>query len=486
MKKNAASTQQRDEQRRNRESRELARLEKQRKRPKARGYLYYMLFIICIIYIADEVTSQIGAQMQSVIAQSIFAPVFGEEMALARMSALGAVNIIGSALAMLYKPLSDRFGRRIFLILNTLGMGLGLLLIGTTTNIPVYLIGITVIAFFIPHDMQAVYILETTPARHRAKIYAIVKAVATAGMMMIPLLRDTFMGDSTSGWRSVYLGCAVFAAAAAMIALLLVRESDVYLDERIAYLRMSDAERAAQKAKKDGSGAQGGLISAFKFVLKHKQLRWLLISYGFMCWASVITMYYEATMTNGYAVQFLDQGMELTTALESAAPLVTKALFLFPVGSALFQLMQGFLADHWGRKPAAITMSVCTLATYLLFFIGANRNWDPYLVGFLCGAAVGSYWASGDIVGAIMASESAPTNLRSSVLTAFPIGSAIFAGIGVITALVLLNILGDSMAGPICMGIALPGLAIGLILLCTKTHDTKSIDISAVSGTEWD
>lgn len=85
-----------------------------------------------------------------------------------------------------------------------------------------------------------------------------------------------------------------------------------------------------------------------------------------------------------------------------------------------------------------------------------------------------------------MASESAPTNLRSSVLTAFPIGSAIFAGIGVIAALVLLNILGDSMAGPICLGISLPGLTIGLILLCTKTHDTKNIDISNVSGTEWD
>ena len=261
------------EKRHQKEARELARLEKHRAKPKAHGYLYYMMFIICIIYIADEITSQIGTQMQSVLSQALFAPVFGEDMALARMSALGTVSIIGSALAMLYKPLSDRFGRKLFLVINTLGMGFGLLLIGITTNIPVYLIGVVVINFFTPHDMQAVYILETAPAKHRAKIYAIVKAVATAGMMIIPLLRDTFMGDSTSGWRSVYLGCAVFAAAAALIALLLVRESDVYLDERIAYLRMNDAERAAQKAKKDGGGAQGGLISAFKCVFKHKQLR---------------------------------------------------------------------------------------------------------------------------------------------------------------------------------------------------------------------
>lgn len=247
----------RTEKRKIRKARELARLEKQRGKPRAHGYLYYMIFIICIIYIADEITSQISTQMQSVISQALFAPVFGENMALARMSALSSVSIIGSALAMLYKPPFDRFGRKLFLIVNTPGMGFGLLLIGITTNIPVYLIGVVVINFFTPHDMQAVYILETAPAKHRVKLYSMVKAVATIGMMLIPLLRDTFVGNDTSGWRTVHLVCAAFAAVAALVALFLVRESDVFPDERIAYLRMGDAEKASQKAKKDGGGAAG-------------------------------------------------------------------------------------------------------------------------------------------------------------------------------------------------------------------------------------
>ena len=46
----------------------------------------YFVLIITIIYIADEVTSQIGTQMQSVIASQLFAPVFGAEYAVARMS----------------------------------------------------------------------------------------------------------------------------------------------------------------------------------------------------------------------------------------------------------------------------------------------------------------------------------------------------------------------------------------------------------------
>ena len=40
-------------------------------------------------------------------------------------------------------------------------MGLGMVLVGIATNIPVYLIGACVIGFFIPHDMQATYLLST-------------------------------------------------------------------------------------------------------------------------------------------------------------------------------------------------------------------------------------------------------------------------------------------------------------------------------------
>lgn len=475
-----------EEKRAQKYAKELLRLEKEKAKPKPHWYLYYMLLLISVIYIADEVTSQIGTQMQSVLAQDIFAPVFGAENALAKKSALGTLGIIGGALAMLYKPLSDRFGRKIFLVINTLGMGLGLVLTGAATNIPVYILGAIVIAFFTPHDMQAVYILEVAPAKHRAKLYSIIKAVATLGVMLIPLLRNAFMPDGNSGWRKVYFFCAVFAAAAALVALMLVRESDAFLDKRIAFLKMTEEERNILKQKKDGSGSQGGLFSAIKFCLKHRQLRYLFLSYGFMMWAQIITMYYEQTMANGYAAPFLANGMERSEALASAAPFVTKALFLFPIGSAIFQLLQGFLADKWGRKPAAITMSACAIGSYILFFVGAGQNWTPYLVGFFCGAAVGSYWAAGDITGAIMVSESAPTNLRASVLTAFPILGVLIGAVGLITGVIILNILGDAMVGYISLGMAIPGLCIALFLLCTKTHDTKDVDIEKITGDEWD
>lgn len=149
------------EKQQDKEKRELERLKCEQARPKGSGYMIYFIMIITVIYIADEVTSQIGTQMQTILADQIFAPVFGAEYAVARMSTLGMITVVFGILAFLYKPLSDRFGRKIFLVINTLGMGLGMVLVGIATNIPVYLIGACVIGFFIPHDMQATYLLST-------------------------------------------------------------------------------------------------------------------------------------------------------------------------------------------------------------------------------------------------------------------------------------------------------------------------------------
>ena len=467
-----------------REAKEIQRLEREQARPKSPVYLYYMLLIVSVVYIADEVASQIGKQMQSVIAQALFAPVFGTEVAVARMSAIGMLTLVGFLVAMLYKPLADRYGRKRFLVINTLGMGLGLLVISAATNIPVYILGSLIIALFIPHDMQAVYILETTPPRHRAKIYAIIKAVATLGVVIVPALRNYFMGDDITQWRMVYVVPAIVSAGVAVFALFMLRETDAFVAKRLEYLRTDPAVREAVKKEKTAAQSQGGLLAAMKFCFQNKQLRWLLISGAFLYWGLLIPMYYEVTMVNGYAAQFLAQGMVLEQAKAAATPFVTQALFWFPIGSASVQLVQGFLADKWGRKPAVILMSVCTMSAFALFFLGSQQNWTPWIVGLLCGAAVGGYWAAGDVAGGLMCAESTPTNLRSSVLAVQPAISGIASLLATGVGLVLINILGDSSAGLISLALAVPGTVIGLTIFVLKAHETKHVDLQEVTGGE--
>lgn len=463
--------------------REIEKLEKLRQKPKHNGYFWYLLLLLCVIYICDEITTAIGGQMQSIIAQDLFAPIFGEEVAVARMSALNYLTMGSTALAFLYKPLSDRFGRRIFLITNTIGMGIGLILTSMATGLPVYLLGGFVMGFFTPHDMQMVYILETAPAKKRGTYYSVMKAVATLGIIFVPYLRDAILGNDISRWRIVYQVFGFAAVIVAVISAFFVQESDAFIDNRLRQLRMSEEERAALTAKKDGSASEGGLFAGLRFCLKNKQCRWVLFSGGFLMFGMLFSFYYESMMTRGYAAPLMAGGMSFADAQAQVLPTVTQALFFFPIGSAVAQLFPGLISDRIGRRKGAAIMCGISTAAYVLFFLGCNGCWPSWLVGLLSGAAIGSYWGAGD-TGGILVSESVPTNLRSSVLTIQPMVSGFIFSFAMMGCTVAVNILGDSYAGLISLAIAVPGMLLGIILMMLKVKETQGADLGAVTGNE--
>lgn len=466
---------------------EIARLEREKAKPKPKGYFWYFIFVIAIVYIADELATQINTQMQSVVASQLFAPIVGSDVAVSRMALINTIAGCSIGVAMIYKTLADRFGRRPFLIINTLGMGLGMLLISVSTNIPVYAIGAVVIQFFVPHDMQQVYIYEGVPSHMRAKVYSVIKAIVTLSVMLIPVLRNAFLhGNDLSQWRMVYLIPAVLAIIIAVIAAFGMRESDAFIETRLRQLKMTDEERAAAKSnKKQDQTSRGGLIHGLVFCLRHRQIRWLFLAGGFVSFGQLVTQYYETIMTFGYAQQFVDAGMSMDAARTAATDFVTQALMLFGVGSAVATLIPGFIADKWGRKPATIIMCGSTLVSFLLFYFGSELSWNPYLVGFLCGFCVYSYWAAGDMVG-LLCTESAPTNLRTSVMAIQPMANGMifmFASWGV---MILGNILGDAALGITVLAVSVPGMALGLVLLMLKVKETKGVDLGSIKGDEFE
>ncbi len=467
--------------------REIAKWEKEKARPKRKPYLIYMIFIICLVYITDEIASQICVQMKTEIAGTLFAG-FGEKS----LSTLGTLELLSYpciAISLFYKTLSDRYGRRLFLVVNTFGMALGMTLIFLSGNIPLYIVGYCVIAFFVPHDMQVVYIMETAPAKRRARIYSLVRAVATLGAMLIPLLRRVFLRDQTQ-WRMVFLVPAILGLVASFLALLLSRETDAFIDSRLSYLRMSEEELRAEKAAKEIRNVQGGFFAALKFALRHKQLRWLYILMAFHNLGFIITMNYQPMLSYGYAGRLVSSGGARTlddalNAVVSNNGEVTRALFLFAIGSAAFQFLVGFLSDKLGRKPAGAIMSALTLTTLLLFTFGAKLGWAPWLVGLLTGACVGSFWSVGDI-NVMMMSESAPTNLRSSVASSAYVIQALGTVVGMAILLPTLGAAGNAVISTAVLCISAPGILIGLLLVLTKTHETKGTDLDTVTGEEWD
>ncbi len=466
------------------EQREIAKWERELQRPRGKGYLWYLLLVITVVYIADEITSTIGNQMGSVIAQDLFAPIFGADFAVARMGALGTIALLGTVGSFLYKPLSDKYGRRPFLILNTLGMGLAMVVISLGYNIPVYLLGVMLVNFFIPHDVQLLYLMESVPAKRRVTIYAVIKAITTLFVIMIPTLRRLLMGSDIHRWHHVYLTLGLFAGLVAIFAALGTRETEPFIHRRLAFLRMTEDERQAAAQDKSGTSANGGLKAAFRYCMKNRQLRYLLIGGGLAMWGCLMAQNYEAVMSQCYMTGFMAAGLGTEEARIAAVPLVTRGLLLFPVGQALLTAAQGLISDRLGRKPTVAVMGGISLVCYVVFFLGANRGLNPLWMGFLCGCAIGAYWCCMDTCGGIMCTESSPTNLRASVMTVQPLIAAVCTFVVGVLSAVLVNILGDKFIGPINVMIAVPGMLIGILLILFKVRETKGVDLNAVTGCE--
>jgi MFS family permease len=199
-------------------------------------------------------------------------------------------------------------------------------------------------------------------------------------------------------------------------------------------------------------------------------------------------MEYQVILTYGYANHYLSEGLFATLKeAENAASIgaVTDALFFFTIGSAVAQVLMGFICDGKGRKAAAIFMASLCTASLAIFFAGASLGWPAWIVGLFCGSCIGSYYSTNDVI-IMMIGESSPTNLRSSTISA----QAVVMGMGVIfcylVGIPLVTTLGNGFAGIISLCMAAPGFVIALIMLCKKTHDTTGINMDTVTGCEWD
>lgn len=466
-----------------RREKEILKWEKEKARPKKNLYFAYLIFIITLIYSTDEIASQIGTLMKTEIANDLLSK-FGE-------SSVGLLDILSilvvpfQALGLLYRPLADRWGRKKFLIINTFGMSFAMLVIFLSNNLFLYFVGACMVQFFIPHDMHVVYIMESSPSKHRARVYSSIKFVANMSVMLIPFLRRMVM-ENASEWRNVYLIPALVGVVTSFIALATARETDSFIDSRLRHLRMSDEERRAEKEKADAANAQGGLIPALKFAMKHNQLRWLYITSALANLGFIGTINYQVILTYGYAGNMASGGKITEAILDSVSTgEVTTALFMFPIGCAVSQVIMGFISDSKGRKTAAITTAVNCLIAFVTFTVGSSLAWNPYLVGFLCGASIGSFYSTNDVL-IMMIGESAPTNLRSSAMSAQFIVTAAGVALSYVIGLPIITLAGNSATGIVSLSLLVPGFIAAFFSLVRKTNETKGIDMDTVTGCEWD
>ncbi len=462
-----------------RKEKQIAYWERQKARPKSNMYFAYLVLIIALIYAVDEIASQIGTLMKTEIANDLFAS--GSSVTI--LNLLQVVAVPFQVLGIFYRPLADRFGRKVFLIINTFGMSLAMFVIFLSNNVIMYCIGACLIMFFIPHDMHVVFIMESSPQKRRAITYSVIKFFANMAVMLIPILRRMLMHNANE-WRNVYMIPAIVGIVVSLIAIICARETDAFIESRLRYLKMTEEELALQEAQKKSENAQGGLITALKFGFKHKQLRWMFICFALAGIGCIGSLDYQTIITYEYA-QSVYSSIEDSFLNLVSVNQVTTALILFPIGSAVAQVIMGFVSDLKGRKVAAITVAANCLISFLIFFFGAKGNLNPYLVGFFTGTFVGSYYSTNDVL-IMMASESAPTNLRSSTSSAQTVVGYVGYAISYLIYIPITMIFGNASIGTVALYLLVPSFAITIIALIKNTHDTRDVDLDKVTGTEWD
>lgn len=454
-----------------REQKELARLDREAARPQFAHYLLFVMIVLTVIYIVDEITSNMNAAMQpyvlfdlfSITSRSVNSPEY-----------TGAINTVAPwqvasnlflIISPFYKALSDKYGRRLFLMINTIGMGVGMLIVMTSQSVVQYILGMLAMMFFTPNDMQVLYIMETAPKAKRATYSFVAKGIALISVSLIGVLSRAFLREDVPGsWRMVYLIPVVVAIVIGLMSYFLVRETPVFLQQRRAFLSLSPSERLARAEadRKTGAAEEGGVFRALKFIFTNRQLRWILIA-GFLFFATTFYTSYYATVLEG----------------AMSTELVAVALIVYPFFNGLVTIASGFFSDRMGRKKVCVLLGSLALVGLGLFVAACRLGWGPVAAGVAYGCSIGGLWSMSDTIILTMPAESSPSGMRSSVMGTISvmIGAGMF--IGQILFIVLQNFLPMDV---LFLLICLPFMALSLLVLLTKVKETKDVDLDSITA----
>jgi MFS family permease len=467
------------------ERKELRKWEREKARPKPKTYLWFLLMILSLVYIVDEVSTNTPGALQSNLIFDFFHTTdintenYGK--GLDGFGLLSTITIFLMIISCFYKPLADRYGRKIFLFINTLGMGLAMAICfasSYTNQFMFYAAGFIILRWFVTPDEQVVYIFECVDKKKRATAYSLIKGLAEFSLFFIPLFRKLFLtGDDVSSWRWVFFIPAVACFAVSFLVLLLARETDPFLDRRISYLRMSDEERESLRKAKSDTTKKSGLIAGLFYAMKDKQLRNLFFATLLYTLARCVTDYYEPILQN---IGSFSSGM----TSEQVSDAVTSAEFLLPLGAGIVTILFGFVSDKLGRKPVSIGLLASALLFFLLFIFSVRNVWHPYVIGTFLGFFLASYWNTGDTY-LMMGGESSPTNLRTSIMSAQTAFYGAGQGLSSLLWLLFTHLLRPYIAMDwYLLCVAVPCFTLSLLLLMFGVRETKGVSIKSLDKNE--
>ncbi len=441
------------------EQKQLARLRKERNRPSYAAYPLILLVFLILLRMLDEFTTNCSGFLQSSIVNEFF--VIGQGKTF--QEGLSAYGLATSSLTLLVVlatfagVLSDKIGRKPILLASGAGIAIGALTIFFAPSFGTYMAGSCIMSFFIAMDMHQLYLVEVAPENKRATWQAYSSFFAQMAVVLIGVLRLLNTGNGQLAWRNIYLIPAVACIIVVVMLLAVVRETDVFLKQRIAYLETPIEERKAAGTKKNQNGGMG---KALRYIFKNKQMLWVMLS----------------VMLSRFALPaFASYNESIMSTNQMSTNAISIALIFSPITMGVVSLIAGFLSDKLGRKQTTVIYSVATIVGLIGFIASVRLGLSPILVGIFAGMDTGCYWAVGGQLG-LMMQESAPTALRGSIGAAAGLLQTIAATVASVFAAIMVGII-DLSLFCIVSGVVILGAVI--VSLLFKVSETKGVDLSA-------
>ena len=460
----------------NREQREIARLEKASAFHNHKYYFAILIVVLTIVYIVDELTSSVRGAVDSFTICDLFHTTFGTPE---YDKASGTLGLVTTACYLIYlvspfyKSLADKYGRRLFLIINTLGMGVGMLVSVLSRNIALYLAGVVIMTFFTPNDVQVIYLMECAPKQHRGKLCSITKGIALISVSLLGLGVKLFVSrDDPSTWRNVYIIPIILAFVIGIAAIFFVKETPVFTQKRLAYLKAGEAERKAmdeaEKAAAEQENKNNGVICAFRFIFRNRQTRYIAIVALLMAFATGYTGKYQ---------NMIEVGVAKGAITSDGADLI---LMFYPLINGIFTLFGGFLTDTLGRKRSALILGLWAALGLGVFAWGCSAELSPWITGFAYGFSIAGLWSISDMIYFVITSESSPTEIRASVVGSMQLLGMVGTGLNMVYNNVVTMIAGSMNLPFVLTASYLPLMAISLIIMMWKVKETKDVDLDNV------
>lgn len=446
------------------EQKELRRLEKEHAKPVIAGYVGILLVFLILLRVLDEYASNASNSLQTAIVNEFFVLSQGVSFSegLSSLTLLTTPLLFLAILATMIMALADKIGRKPLLLMSAGGIVAGMFVVFISPSLPVYILGAAMITFFVSFDMHQLYLMEVAPDKKRATWIAFSAFFSQMALTFIAFLRLANTGEGVLAWRNIYLFPALVGIAVVVILIFFVRESGVFLDRRIEFLktpydvRLQKATQEKRKLKESG-----GMGQAFKYIFKNKQMSGSILALLlFRAAIPAFASFYESIMSQN----------------KMSVDAVSIALISMPLTCGIVRLIAGFVSDRIGRKKSSMLFGIITIFGLVGFIFISKTGINPIIVGILLGLSSGSYWTVGDQLGLIM-NESAPTSIRASIAAAAGLMQVVVALVATIIAGILITFLD---LGVFCMIYGTIVMAISLIILMAKVKETKGIVLDQI------